>query len=295
MDSELILITDPCGDDIDAALQPADATEPHILVTDLGVNRGDGIFELCGAIDGRIQGLAPHLARLARSAQRMAMPKPNLAIFEEGVRRVAKAFTERHPGEEALVKLVMTRGQEVGESPLRPRGWVLAYPALDHTRWRNEGVDVVLLTRGLSALVEESPWLLGGVKSLSYAINRAAVREAAHRRADDAIYVSSDGHLLEGTTSSLVLKFGDELVTPPASEGILPGVTVGDVFALAPSLGLRTTHRVVMKDELWQADAAWFTASTRLATPIRSIEGRPFPMDMELTRAFIGHLINRDS
>jgi 4-amino-4-deoxychorismate lyase len=173
----------------------------------------------------------------------------------------------------------MTRGVED-----RPSGWVYAEPAHDFTAVREEGVAVVLLDRGLRHDVEEtSPWLLAGLKTVSFAVHLAALREARRRGADDAVFVSSDGLLLEGATSSLLVRSGGLLWTPGARIGVLDGTTQANAFRYAESLGLETGHRLAGPAELESAEAAWLVSSVRRAVPIRAVDGRPLPVDREFT------------
>src|SRR5690625_7099343 len=73
-------------------------------------------------------------------------------------------------------------------------------------------MKVVTLDRGLaSTVVDTSPWLLPGAKTLSYAVNMAATREAVRRGAEDVLFVSTDGYALEGPTSTLLVRHGDVL------------------------------------------------------------------------------------
>ena len=71
---------------------------------------------------------------------------------------------------------------------------------------RRDGVSAVTLDRGLPANgVDAMPWLLAGAKTLSYAVNMAALRHAARQGAGDVIFVSSDGYILEGPRSTVVI------------------------------------------------------------------------------------------
>ena len=103
------------------------------------------------------------------------------------------------------------------------------------------GIRVVTLDRGLRHdVAETSPWLLAGAKTLSYAINRAAQREAVRRGADDVLFVSSDGFALEGPTSNVVTLTDGVVRTPNTDQGILAGTTQAAVFDFFQSRGLRT-------------------------------------------------------
>jgi 4-amino-4-deoxychorismate lyase len=157
---------------------------------------------------------------------------------------------------------------------------------------RTEGVRVVMLDRGYRHDIEQTaPWLLAGAKTLSYAVNRAVLREAKRRDADDVIFVSSDGFVLEGPTSSVVYRRDDRMLTPGTGLGILDGTTQANVFRFAESLGLETGFELARAEDLREADAAWLVSSVRLAAPVRAIDGAPLAVDSGFTAALNAHLL----
>ena len=259
-----------------------------LAVTDLGFTRGDGVFETINLVDGRLQALEAHLDRFENSARMLDLPHPDRAAWEASI-DLAVATHARVP--EAMVKTILSRGPE-GDG--RPTGVVLVLTSPDFTSARRDGVRIVLLDRGLRSDVQKtSPWLLVGAKTLSYAVNRAAAREAARRGADDALFVSSDGYLLEGPTANLVVLRDGELVTPPPSLGLLPGTTQADLFALADGLGLRSAYRPLRAGDLDAAEAAWLVASARNAAPVRSVDGVDRRVDADLTSRLNAALLAR--
>src|SRR5690625_3744673 len=84
-------------------------------------------------------------------------------------------------------------------------------------------MKVVTLDRGLaSTVVDTSPWLLPGAKTLSYAVNMAATREAVRRGAEDVLFVSTDGYALEGPTSTLLVRQAMSSPPPPSARACCP-------------------------------------------------------------------------
>jgi 4-amino-4-deoxychorismate lyase len=257
-----------------------EAGAPQLEVMDLSATRGDGIFETISTRSGALQAFEPHLRRFAHSAALLELPPPDLDAWRDAVRDVAERLG---PAEEGFVKIVLSRGVEGQDDPT---GWAYAAASPDFSAVRTDGIRIVLLDRGYRHdVAQTSPWLLAGAKSLSYAINRAAFREAARRDADDALFVSSDGYLLEGAISNLVMRTGKRIVTPRTDLGILAGTTQADLFRFAEASGYETAYELLTPEDLLSADAAWLVSSVRHAAPVRSIDGQAFPVDRELSDA----------
>jgi 4-amino-4-deoxychorismate lyase len=138
-----------------------------------------------------------------------------------------------------------------------------------------------------------APWLLGGAKTLSYAVNMASQRWAASVGADDVLGVSTDGYVLEAPTSTVVWREGATLYTVPAERtGILAGLTARWLLDHAGSLGFRAAERMVTPAELAAADGVWFLSSVRGVAPVRSLDGeatRTDPAETDTLRRFLGY------
>jgi len=271
------------GRTLDDGILPVDPREPLVRATDLGVNRGDGVFETAVVRHGHAQALEAHLARFERSARLLELPEPRLQLWRTAVRRAAAAVSAPgvlREGELASIKFVMTRGDEFDGGD--PTGWVLGFAGGDPAEVRRTGIRAVVLDRGYRHdVMSTAPWLLQGAKSLAYAVNQAALREARRRDADDVIFTSSDGQVLEGPRSTLIARIGGELLTPPVEYGVLPGTTQADVFA-----GVTDTPsgvRAITRRELAEADALWLCSSTRGAVPVRELDGVGRTIDHALT------------
>lgn len=261
-------------------------TAPALSVGELSTQRGDGVFESIGVIDRHPQETEPHLQRLAHSARLCDLPAPNLDQWRAAIRAAAASAPEG----EAVIKLILSRGVEHGPTPT---AWVTAAPAPDFARVRREGVSVVTLDRGYDlGAAERAPWLLMGAKTLSYAVNMAALREAHRRGADDAIFLTNDGYVLEAPTASLILRFGDRFVTPAPSGGILHGTTQLSVYEHLAAQGFEAGYADIPASDLATADAAWLVSSIRLAAPIRAIDGRALAVDDAFTADLNRYLLS---
>lgn len=246
-----------------------DASAPVIRADDAGVTRGDGCFEGCRLRDGVIDKLDAHLTRMARSAAALEIP-----FDEDAWRRLINEAIAAWPSAgEAAVKLLLTRGPVGGE----PSGFVAVGPLPpDYPRLRRDGLKVITLSRGfVSDAFSEAPWLLGGVKSLSYAVNMAAQREALRRGADDVVFVSSDGVVLESPTGSVVWSVGRTLhTTPTGATGILAGTTQRLLFDNAAAAGWGTRETLAGLDELHAADVVWLIGSVRGPVDVVELDGK---------------------
>ena len=219
-----------------AVVVPAD--QPVVTAFDQGLGRGDGVFESVAVLGSRTPHLDAHVARMARSAALLELADPGPRVW----RTLVDAVLADWPDDvEGVCRLFLTRG--LGEG-LPPTVLVLLSPVpAEVLRQRTEGISVVSLGLGVPAdFRARAPWLLGGAKTLSYAVNMAAQRHAHAVGADDVVFTCLDGSLLEGPTSTVVWATGGALHTPPLETGILPGTTVARLFDRAADDGWPTAH-----------------------------------------------------
>jgi 4-amino-4-deoxychorismate lyase len=253
----------------DGAAVAVPADEPVVTAFDQGLGRGDGVFESVAVSGAGTPHLDPHLVRMAGSAARLDLADPGRPVW----RVLVDAVLADWPADvEGVCRLFLTRG--LGEG-LPPTALALLSPVpAEVVRQRTEGVSVVSLGLGVAAdFRAQAPWLLGGAKTLSYAVNMAALRHAHSAGADDVVFTSSDGQLLEGPTSTVVWAAGGTLHTPPLETGILPGTTVVRLFERAEDDGWPTAYVPGTVDDLHAADAVWLLSGVRLAATVHTLDG----------------------
>lgn len=247
----------------------AAADTPLLYADDLAALRGDGIFETLLVRNGAACLLDAHLRRLERSAELMDLPAPDLDQWRCAVDAAVRQWAGAGEG---VLRMIYSRGRESGSAPT---AYVLlsALPGRIADA-RRDGVAAVTLDRGLSAQGLAMPWLLAGAKTLSYAVNMAALRYAAKRGADDVIFVSSDGYVLEGPRSTVVLVEPGRLITPPLSHPILRGTTAEALFEVARGAGYRCDYTPLRPADLAVAHDIWLVSGITLAARVHTLDGR---------------------
>ena len=252
----LALLTDPP--------RLVDPATPVLRADDLGLARGESVFETLRIAGGRVAFLDLHLERLERSAARLALDLP------AGWPELVEVATGAWAADDGVLRLTCSKGAP-GSGPV---GFALVTPVPAATvAAREHGVRAVTLTLGVpAALRSGAPWLLGGVKSTSYAVNMATLRAAEAAGAEDAVWTSSDGYVLEAPTSTVAWVSAGRLVTQPAEQvGTLPGTTAAVALALSP---VPVDVRLGTVEELRAADEVMLLSSVRGVAPVVRLDGR---------------------
>ncbi|TRZ49890.1 MAG: branched-chain amino acid transaminase [Dehalococcoidia bacterium] len=108
-----------------------------------------------------------------------------------------------------------------------------------------------------------------------YINNALAKTEAMENGFDEAIMLTSDGHVSEGSGENIFLVIDDKLVTPASYDNFLMGITRDTIIKLAQNeLGLETIERQIDRSELYAADECFFTGTAANITPIGEVDRR---------------------
>ena len=230
-----------------AVMAAADATIP---VTDEGLLRGDGVFEVIRLYEGRPFAFDEHLERMEHSAANL-----RLAADVAALRADVAGLLERAGTADALLRLVITRGG---------RRLALIEPLPEHPPAIRLATVTFAPTR-----------VLDGIKSLSYAGNMLATRLAKERGADEALLVTPHGRVLEAPTSTFMWASGGALRTPPLGEHILDSITRRRLLDVA--------EETCTLDDLAGADEAFLTSTVREVQAVAGIDDADLPVGGPLT------------
>jgi 4-amino-4-deoxychorismate lyase len=244
------------------------ADQPILRADDLGALRGEGIFETMHVRAGQAWLLDAHLDRMTRSADRLSLPLPDRTQLVE----LAELALSAWPAAEGALRLSVTRGPEDGGPPTV---YATVFAVTAPTRAaRRDGISVLTASLGYPVHARTSaPWLLGGAKTVSYAVNMASQRWAQQQGAQDVLWISTDGYALEAPTSTLIWLDGRRLCTVPAtSTGILAGITAQWLLSHADELGYEAAEQLVRPAELAGAAGVWLVSSVRGLAEIRILD-----------------------
>jgi branched-chain amino acid aminotransferase len=230
---------------VDGALLPI--AEARIPVTDEGLLRGDGVFEVMRLYNGVPFGRTLHMKRMARSAQNLRL-EIDLAAIEHDIDAL---LDEVQPGD-ALLRTLATRG--------------------GHRVTLIEPLPNLPETLSLGYVTYAPVQLLDGVKSLSYGANMLATRLARERGFDEALLVTPQGSVLELPTASFFWVTDGAIHTPPLSEHVLESITRRIVLEVAGA-----SETTATREQVASAQEAFVASSVREVIPVSRIEDRELP------------------
>src|SRR5581483_2168124 len=225
-------------------------------------------FETLRVYGGRPFRLDDHLARLEASTGRLVLPEVTRAQWHELIGEALAAAGLA----DAMLRLYWTAGADGAGTPVAAAS-VAEIPAeLEQIRAR--GLELVPLTLGLEpGIRREAPWLLGGVKATSYAVNMAAEAEARSRGFDGAVLLANGDIVLECPVTNVWWRTGRTLYTPSLELGILAGVTRKVLLEEAPALRYEVREGWFRVGELAAAEEEFTSSSVRELMPIVGLAG----------------------
>ena len=108
-------------------------------------------------------------------------------------------------------------------------------------------------------------------KTLNYYENLLAKREALKEGYDEAILLNIKGEISEGAYSNFFLIKKGDVFTPPISSGLLPGITRKKVMEIAQDKGIQVKEKVLIPEDLKEADEAFFTSALMGVMPCKEV------------------------
>ncbi|MGJ3509553.1 aminotransferase class IV [Enemella sp. A6] len=246
---------------------PAAAT---VSAVDHGLVAGNGVFEALKVESWGPFAVTRHLERLNRSAERMGLPHPDHDLLRQGIDAVLAGRT----WELGKIRITWTggRGPLGSGAPYGPPNAVVAAEATERP---SPTTRIVTL-----------PWtrnpddVMAGVKTTSYGGNVRGLATAHAQEATEGIFVTTDGHIAEGTGTNIFFVIDGEVVTPPLDSGILDGITRALLVKWYPEV----VERPITVAEARAADEVFLTSSLRDIQAVTSWDDREYQVGEVTTR-----------
>jgi len=246
--------------------------DAKVSVFDHGLLYGDGIFEGIRAYHGRVFKLEEHLKRLYESAKSINL---TIGINKEEMQEVILETLRRNDLKDAYFRLVVTRGK--GDLGLDPNKCskatifcIAAHIKLFEQSMYEQGLEVKTV-----AIRRNNPDSLNPrIKSLNYLNNILAKIESTQAGVIEAIMLTQDGYVAEGTADNIFIYRNDVLLTPPLSAGILEGITRNTVIQLAKELQIEVKEELFTRHDLYTADECFLTGTAAELIPVINVDGR---------------------
>lgn len=237
--------------------------ESKISTQDRGFLFGDGVYEVIPAYDRQLFAFPEHLQRLKNSLQAISIQNPltDAEWFE-----LLNTLIEKHPWPDQYIYLQVTRGIQMQRDHLPADGLT---PTLYAYASPLKAVSDSILQNGITAItLEDTRWLNCDIKAITLLPNIMMKLAAKARNADDAILVSREGFITEGTSSNCFIVKDGTLITPPNGHSLLPGVTRMVIERVAIAHDIPMLEQQITLTDLESADEIWLSSSTKEALPV---------------------------
>jgi branched-chain amino acid aminotransferase len=265
--------------------------EAVISVFDHGFLYGEGIYETMRTYHRRPFLFDRHMRRLRRSASMIELPLP--FSDDELASQIAATQAAAKIDGEAYIRILVTRG--VGEltydlkATPTPSVVIIVKPQIDPAaEVYDRGVRVVIVD-----VVRNHPATVNPMIKSNNLMNSAlAMQQALRSNAFEGVMRNYKGELTECTTANLFIVKNNVAVTPPLDAGLLPGITREFLFDIGKDAGIEVVEQILVDDDLFRADEAFLTSTTRELVPIVTVNdrrigsGRPGPLTWKLLHAF---------
>ncbi len=258
-----------------------------------GLHYGTGVFEGIRAYETpagtAVFRLREHLERLARSAALVSLELPcSVDELRVGVRELVAA----NGLPECYIRPIAFSG--AGQLGVAPRDNPVELAVLSWPWGAYLGAEA--LKHGISATV--STWKRVGANTIPHAAKATgiylnsmlAVVEAQRAGYDEAILLTDEGYVADGSGENVFVVKDGKIATPPLSSSILPGITRDTVIQIAQDLGYVVEEMNVIRSDLYLADEVFMTGTAAEVTPVRSIDDHQVgvgPVTLELQKAYL--------
>ena len=246
--------------------------DASVNVEDRGYQFSDGVYEVCEVKDGRLVDESLHMRRLQRSLTELKIAMP-MSLSALGV--VLRETMRRNRVRDGIVYLQVNRGVARRDHAFPPAG--TAPSVVVTARSMSTAAAEKTAAEGIAVItLPENRWERVDIKSVSLLPNVLAKQAAKEQGAKEAWFVGKDGYVTEGSSSNAwIISRDGKVITRPADQGILRGVTRTVLLNVLKAQGLELDERPFTVEEAYAAREAFVTSASQSVMPVVRIDGRP--------------------
>ena len=264
--------------------------EAKISIFDRAVNFGDAIYDVAGVLDGKLIDFAHHMQRYFSSLQKLSIESP---LKQDEILQAFRRLVELNHVDEGLVYMQVTRGVAerdfVWPQGIKPN--IFMFTQVKQADENNAGRDGIRL-----ASAPDIRWARRDIKSVNL-LGQVLAKQAAHEAgAYEALLVDSDGYVTECGSTSFFMVRGNEILTRPLTNDILPGVTRRAIIALCASNDLKLNETRFTLQQALDADEAFISGASSYILPVIDIDGhelsggKPGGLTRQLREIYLEHV-----
>lgn len=241
--------------------------EPKISIFDRGFLFGDGVYETIRTYSKKPFALSEHLRRLEYSAKKLGIDLPSISfivsVINEGIELISRSIDSR----EIYIRLIVTRGRSefslriVKGSPT----FVAIFKPLEVSNRKGVKIKISTIRKTPPESIDPK------IKSLGQ-IDKILARLEMTKEDYEAIMLSFNGYIAEGTMSNIFIVSDKKLITPSLDTGILNGITRDVVIRTAKNNGIEVEERLVELRELFDAEEVFLTHTSAEIVPVKYVE-----------------------
>ena len=260
--------------------------EAKVSVLDRGFLFADGVYEVIPAYAGKLFRLQQHLDRLNSS---LAAIRMSPVMSDQQWTDILTRLVEPHNQSDQSVYIQVSRGAGSGRDHKLPSEYQATTFAMCQTIENN---NLAHIAKGVQAItLDDIRWDWCHIKSVALLGNILLKQQATDQNCGEAILLR-DGYATEGSASNLFIIKNKQLITPPKSHNLLPGITRDLVLELAMADGIDCIEAEISEQQLSSADEIWLTSSTKEVMPVIELnrqmvgDGKPGELWQRIARRY---------
>ena len=241
-------------------------SETYVSIEDRGYQFGDAVYEFIASYNGKMFCMKEHLDRLQHSMKGVLFPEVDRNFIEQAVYELFEKAQIARAGLYIQISRGVAPRDHAWAKDIKVQITMTIKEVKEYSsKLREDGIDIIT--------IQDERWSNCDIKTVQILSNAMAKQKAKSQGAFDAIFVSKDGIVREGTSSNFFIVKDGGIITHPLTKNILPGITRMVIMDLAGDLGIKVQEKFFSKTDIFSASEAFLTGTVTEILGIKTIDG----------------------